>query len=52
MSDMNLPGSDDEGIMGDEPAVREPSDDQADQIDQEGIEANMAGQPRTPMPPD
>ena len=52
MSDVNLPGSDDEGIMGDEPPVREPGDDQADQIDQEGIDANMLGRARTPMPPD
>ena len=45
MSDMNLPGSDDEGIMGDEPPVREPEDDRADDIDPHGA-------PHLPTPPD
>lgn len=45
MSDMNLPGSEDEGIMGDEPPVREPEDDLAEDIEPHSPL-------RTPMPPD
>ena len=45
MSDMNLPGSDDEGIMGDEPPVREPDDDLAEDIEPHSPL-------RTPTPPD
>jgi hypothetical protein len=44
MSDMNLPGSDDEGIMGDEPPVAEPDDDMAEDI--EPHQADL-----TPRPP-
>ena len=55
MSDLNLPGAEDEGIMGDEPqgdGARRLAEDAGGDVSDLRNDDEAAGLGRTPMPPD